>query len=1053
MKWHSPLTLAFVVSLLTARLPGGDWPQFRYDAGRTAAAPHELPAELQLRWTRTLATPRPAFPHEVRLGYDASYEPVVLGRTMFVPSMVADSVTALDTETGAERWQFITGGPVRFAPVAWEGKVYFVSDDGCLYCLNADDGSLHWKFRGLPADRRDRWVLGNGRLVSLFPARGGPVLADGVVYFAAGLWPTEGVFVHALDAESGKAVWSNTDSDRIPKSNWDHGIGFDAGLTPQGYLAIVGDRLIVPCGTQLPAFLDRKTGRRHPYTMGWGGRLGLPKGCWFVAAIDKYLSHAGDLYDITRPSDERFPDAKPDTPNYKPMLYPGGWTRLDIERANQRELDSFRQPVLTPGVMYESDESIVARDLTQVTLQQRTLDNMPPHRQKDEIPDNTGGLLRQIWEFPSKLQLHIKAGNRLYAGAVGVVEAIDTGGDQPPKSAWRAEIQGTPTRMLAADEKLFVVTAEGSILAFAAPRAGDVARHVAAEVPPPAADEWTQKASAVLDATGVREGYALVLGIDHGRLIEELVRQSNLHLIAVDKDAAKVTALRQRLYLAGLYGTRASVLAGDPVTFPFPPYLASLVVSERPDDLEPAGHRVLAEAVFHTLRPYDGLACVWGPLADRGGIEEIVHGEGFPGASVRQAGEFVLLARSGPLPGAADWSHAEANAASTGASEDQLRSPASLLWFDAAQRWHKYPGQNQVRVVGGRVVLLEQALLRASDVYTGRKLWEVELSEETLDRRRLRYARHREWGPPPSLAPTTELVAVQDAIYLGNGTSCLVFDPATGKSSGRIALPKDIQTPWANLRVSDDYLVGTSGRYVLCVNRRTGQLLWRIEASRPALYLAVGGGKVFCAELANPQRGEDDTRDGSIFALNIATGERLWQRPGGAVLRYSAALDLVVTPASFYRGADGEPVTQRSDSPGTRLVILGGGLPKTGLPARIAGQKLLAGGDEALVMFDLPSAQPVGAPLQWVRRGCTGTRASTHLLTTRYCGNSAWIDLDSRRITPFLGIRPGCSVNNNLYPANGVLNIPNLTGGCTCNYAPVSAACVPAGAIERSGAE
>ena len=126
-------------------------------------------------------------------------------------------------------------------------------------------------------------MIGHGRLVSLFPARGGPVLADGVVYFAAGLWPTEGVFVHAVDAESGQAVWSNTDSDHIPKSNWDHGVGQDAGLTPQGYLAIVGDRLIVPCGAQLPAFLDLKTGKLQTYTMGWGGRLGLPKGCWFVA--------------------------------------------------------------------------------------------------------------------------------------------------------------------------------------------------------------------------------------------------------------------------------------------------------------------------------------------------------------------------------------------------------------------------------------------------------------------------------------------------------------------------------------------------------------------------------------------------------------------------------------------------------------------------------------------------------------------------------------------------------------------------------------------------
>ncbi len=53
----------------------------------------------------------------------------------------------------------------------------------------------------------------------------------------------------------------------------------------------------------------------------------------------------------------------------------------------------------------------------------------------------------------------------------------------------------------------------------------------------------------------------------------------------------------------------------------------------------------------------------------------------------------------------------------------------SVLWFDAAQRWHKYPGQNQVRVAGGRLVLYEKGLLRASDVYTGRKLWEVELSD------------------------------------------------------------------------------------------------------------------------------------------------------------------------------------------------------------------------------------------------------------------------------------------------------------------------------------
>ena len=1063
MNWRFPLALTALVGLLTAPLPAGDWPQFRYDAGRTAASPHELPAALQLRWTRSLPAPRPAFPQEVRLAYDASYEPVVLGRTMFVPSMVADSVTALDTETGAERWRFITGGPVRFAPVAWEGKIYFVSDDGFLYCLN-DDGSLRWKFRGLPADRRERLVLGHGRLVSLWPARGGPVLADGVVYFAAGIWPTEGVFVHALDAQSGSVVWSNTDSQRIPASNWDHGIGFDAGLTPQGYLAIVGERLIVPCGAQLPAFLDRKTGRLDKYTMGWGGRNGLPKGCWFVAGVGKYLSHGGDLYDITRPNDEAFADAKPETPNYKPLLYPGGWTRLDIERASQRELDAFRQPVLTPTVLYESDTRIVARDLTEIPLQPRTPDKIPAHRINDTYPDNLGGVLRQLWELPSPLTVQIKAGSRLYTGGPGAVEAIDASGPEP-KTVWRAEIEGTPQRLLAADDKLFVVTAAGTILAFAAadPNAadrGEPIRHIAAEAPPPAADLWTERARGILDATGVRDGYALVLGIDQGRLVEELVRQSSLHVVAVDEDAGRIAALRERLYAAGLYGTRASALVGDLVTYPFPPYLASLVVSETPDSLAQAGEGALATAVFHTLRPYGGVACAWGSLADRNRIETLVNAPAFPGASVRQVGDLVLLARPGALPGAADWSHAEANAASTGASEDTfLRAPLSLLWFDASQRWHKFPGQIQVRVAGGRLIQYETGLLRASDVYTGRQLWEIELSAalepagDPVDRRSVRYARHREWGPAPSLSPTTELVVTSDAIIVSDGTVCVSLDPARGQLTGRFALPEGVTTPWANLRVGEDCLVGSSGPHVLCLNRRTGQLVWRVEAARPALYLAVGGNKVFCAELANPQRGEDETRDGSLGAYDLATGQRLWQRAGGARFRYSPQLDLVVTPTAFYRGADGEPVAQQASLPPTRRVVLGGGLPKTGLPGLLAGNRLLTGTEETLLMYDLPSAQQLGDPLNWVRRGCTGTRASTHLLTTRYRGNAAWIDLDSREIAPLFGVRPGCSINNNLYPANGLLNMPNLTAGCVCNYAPVSLACVPTSVIERRSAE
>ena len=77
--------LCVIVALVASDVTAADWPQFRYDANRSAASPETLPQELHLQWTRQLLPPRPAFPGEIRLGFDASYEPVVLGESMFVP--------------------------------------------------------------------------------------------------------------------------------------------------------------------------------------------------------------------------------------------------------------------------------------------------------------------------------------------------------------------------------------------------------------------------------------------------------------------------------------------------------------------------------------------------------------------------------------------------------------------------------------------------------------------------------------------------------------------------------------------------------------------------------------------------------------------------------------------------------------------------------------------------------------------------------------------------------------------------------------------------------
>ena len=273
-----PLVFLFAIPACIdteSTLNAADWPMWRHDAGRTASTTDSLPPELHLQWTRELPAVSPTF-RSKRLQFDQGYEPVVMGQQLFVALPHNDSVVAYDTRTGIEHWKFYADGPVRLAPVAWQGKLYFGSDDGYVYCLNAADGALRWRFRTVPSSRK---VLGSGRLISVWPVRGGPVLVDGVLYFAAGVWPFEGVFIYAIDAETGDIIWMN-DRTSFLYGRQPHNAEAMGGLTPQGYLLVDGDDLLVPCGTARPAIFDRHTGDLKSFSL--PGEPRLP-GSWFMA--------------------------------------------------------------------------------------------------------------------------------------------------------------------------------------------------------------------------------------------------------------------------------------------------------------------------------------------------------------------------------------------------------------------------------------------------------------------------------------------------------------------------------------------------------------------------------------------------------------------------------------------------------------------------------------------------------------------------------------------------------------------------------------------------
>ena len=218
-----------------------DWPTWRYDAHRSASSPEGLPAELHLQWEHQYTARERVWNDPLNwdvMRYDRNFEPIVVGDTMFLGFSDSDKIVALDTETGEEIWRFYTDGPVRLPPAVWDETLYATSDDGYLYCLNASTGNLNWKFQAAPGDRM---VLGNNRLISTWPARGGVVIEDDRVYFAASIFPMMGTFIYCLDAGTGEVIWLN-DGEGARWTDLPHGRaeGF-GGIAPQGALTTSWD--------------------------------------------------------------------------------------------------------------------------------------------------------------------------------------------------------------------------------------------------------------------------------------------------------------------------------------------------------------------------------------------------------------------------------------------------------------------------------------------------------------------------------------------------------------------------------------------------------------------------------------------------------------------------------------------------------------------------------------------------------------------------------------------------------------------------------------------
>ncbi len=1040
--------LAGAVSLQAA-----DWPMWRCDAARSGASRDGIATNLTLLWSRQLPPVRPAWPldPEQRVSFDASYEPVVMGQLMFLASPNDGSITAYHTETGNEAWRFYTEGPVRCASACWNGRVYAGSDDGYLYCLAAESGSLLWKFRAAPADRPDRRQIGNGHLISFWPVRGGPVVRDGTVCFASGVWSIFGVFLYGLDAVTGQVIWENPRLNCIAKVRIDHELFEDEGLSPQGYLVAVDDRLLVPSARSLPAGLEFKTGNLIYYVRG------------FHSGDSRVVAH-GDLAFVGKQAVVNTYDFREIGSQWSyagsqaPDGYSAGWGMNHVGNPDKNSLGEA--PWIPYKYLDACDAASAFQDGKAYGLANGTFYaydlNAARHTRKEQL---VHGRKVSTWAWDPPLLWQVKAadpapgraiavaGQRLYGGAGKMLVALDDLQGNL-RIVWKQDIAGTATSLCTADNKLFAATAEGGIYCF-----GQTVGAPAATVTNPSPipieagnDPWDDKAQEIIKVSGTKSGYCLVLGLTDGRLFESLLKHTRLSLIGVDADAKKIGELRRRLGFAGHLGTRAQLFAGQPFEFLFPPCLASLIVSE---DAGAAGFSWAVDParLFQTLRPYGGTLCLGLPQNMAGRFQEWAGRTGAANAKSGQAGDWLWLRREGALPGSAPWTHDAADAARTFCSQDDLvRAPLGVLWYGDMSGFVIWKAGMRPQVAGGRVFVPKPHSgsneILAYDAYTGRFLWSKDIKTATVG------------GP---------LVAMPEGVYLAMDGQCQVYDPETGALLNSYTFSPTGTMVTKELCLDDSVIVVACSRRLeprnplahmqdvrdsstlVCLDRATGAELWRREAKDrfSSNSIVLGPGLVYCVDsIPNvsagraPWSGSESGKpcQSTVLALEARTGKPAWSqtlsyeqinKPGVEDwLAYSAETGILLGGrfqlAHAWEAKTGRPLWANR-SVGDRPTILHGKTFLTYFAHPVNSAK----------EHNLLTGEPTDRRIKASEGGCNFTIGGRHLTVTRDF-SASYYDIAQGKDYRLRNVRSGC--NNGLIQADGLVNAPNMAHGCICSY-------------------
>ncbi len=867
------------------RTPARAWPTYRHDIARTGASAETVRPPLALRWVfRPGHRPRPAWPMPAeeppRMHEDNAFHVVAAGGLAFFGSSVDDTVYAVDAATGKLKWRFRTDGPVRYAPTWAKGRLYFGSDDGFVYCLDAARGRLLWKRRLGP---RPEKVIGNGRVISMWPVRTSVLVDRGQVLCAAGVFPFEGLYICALDPVKGTFLWKNdTIGDRA------HDLSF-GGISPTGYLVASKDTLFVPSGRAMPAAFDRKNGRFLYYASTRGKRGGT----WALLDKDTLIAGVADVGNLEK-------DA-----------YDAGSGRFEGPafawfQGRDMVVTARSSYILTPKGVYALDRKAYAKAAVDARVAQRERDrlkgrvaalrrrrgalqgaarkkiNARIRRLSEEIRKLGARIARARsrstrWSHPGAGLLCLAlAGRYLYCGGDGFVCALD---GRTGKEVWRSKVEGRIASVAAAEGRIFAASDAGPVFCFGAlgPKSPVTLG--------PGAVEWTRAgkegpyadaAKEILKIAGIRKGMCLIPDCRDGRLALALARRSDLTILALVKDRRGLQAARDMVQAAGFPGTRVSL---EPWKLQdLPRWSANLVVCGGVG--RPSSRNSSDKELLRVLRPYGGVLMIRR------------HGdEGWD--------KFVRP----PLEGAGVWTQLYGNPANTACSEDRLvKGPFGLQWFGEpgprgiVDRHARSPSPV---VMDGRFFHEGGELIQAYDAFNGAFLWKRNIPGA------VRVRADVDGG---------NMALAHDGLYVAVFDRCLLLDPPTGKTLKVIPIPKTAlqgRRRWGYISVDGDFLFGTAAfplrnpyaivwKKLLAKAKKEGKDTSALEPNRALFESLHRSARLWTPMGGFPSGGSQRSPRGAltrnlmaadaVFALDRHTGREVWVHKGKRIPNISVSI-------------------------------------------------------------------------------------------------------------------------------------------------------------------